>query len=63
MLETLMTDLSNALLKEMKQSGFRKSIIRDAGRKASMPGKKISKTGKVYWETRKNRTDQFNSSL
>jgi len=29
----------------------------DASRKALMPGKRISKTGKVYWETRRNRSD------
>jgi hypothetical protein len=29
----------------------------DAARKALVPGKRISKTGNVYWETRQNRTD------
>lgn len=58
-----MSALSIAILKEMKQSGSRKSVIRDMGRLASVPGKRISKTGKVYWETRMNRTDKFNSSL
>jgi len=29
----------------------------DAARKALMPGKRISKNGKVYWETRANRSD------
>jgi len=29
----------------------------DAKRKALLPGKRISKNGKVYWETRANRTD------
>ena len=33
------------------------NIIVDAKRKALMPGKRISKSGKVYWETRKNRSD------
>ena len=33
------------------------NIKRDMVRKALMPGKRISKTGKVYWETRKNRSD------
>jgi hypothetical protein len=41
----------------MPQTGKVKSIIRDMGRVASQPGKRISKTGNVYWETRKNRTD------
>jgi len=44
-------------IKPMPQTGKVKSIIRDMGRVASQPGKRISKTGNVYWETRKNRTD------
>lgn len=31
--------------------------IVDSKRKALLPGKRISKNGKVYWETRANRTD------
>ena len=30
---------------------------KDAARKALAPGKRISKTGNTYWETRKNRSD------
>ena len=30
---------------------------RDKKRKALMPGKRVSKTGKTYWESRKNRSD------
>lgn len=41
----------------LKQTGTRKSLIRDASRSAKLPGKRISKTGKRYWETRKNRSD------
>ena len=44
-------------LKVMPQTGKIKSINRDIGRTASLPGKRISRTGNVYWETRKNRTD------
>lgn len=29
----------------------------DASRKALLPGKRISKTGKTYFESRKNRSD------
>ena len=29
----------------------------DSKRKALLPGKRISKSGKVYWETRANRSD------
>jgi len=44
-------------IKVLKQSGEWIDKVRDGGRKAMLPGKRISKTGKVYWETRKNRTD------
>jgi hypothetical protein len=32
---------------------------RDSKRTALKPGKRISKNGKVYWETRKNRSDSM----
>ncbi len=35
----------------------------DSKRKALLPGKRISKTGKVYWETRKNRSDSRGSKV
>ena len=35
----------------------------DATRHALLPGKRISKSGKVYWETRSNRTDAKGSNL
>ena len=35
----------------------------DVTRKAMLPGKRISKTGKVYWETRMNRTDSKGSNI
>ena len=37
--------------------------VRDASRKALAAGKRISKTGKVYWETRKNRSDAIGSKI
>jgi len=43
--------------KILPQTGVRISIKRDAGRQALLPGKRISKTGNIYWETRKNRSD------
>ena len=43
-------------LKMLPQTG-KSDIVRDKGRKALLPGKRISKTGNVYWETRKNRSD------
>jgi len=43
-------------LRTLKQVGTSDKKV-DASRKALVPGKRISSTGKVYWETRKNRTD------
>jgi len=49
-------------LRALKQVG--KSVkSKDEKRKALMPGKRISKTGKVYWETRKNRSDAKGSKV
>jgi len=45
------------VIKVMEQTGTRKSLIRDMGRVAKLPGKRISASGKIYWETRKNRSD------
>lgn len=41
----------------------RKDVLRDAARSARLPGKRVSKTGKVYWETRQNRSDKPKSKL
>lgn len=49
--------ITQEAVKILKQTGARKSLPRDRGRLALYPGKRISKTGHVYWETRKNRTD------
>jgi len=46
-----------------KQSGVRKSISRDRQRKALPPGKRRSRTGRIYWETRKNRSDKRGSRI
>lgn len=43
-------------VKVLKQRG-KSHTKRDASRKALLPGKRVSKTGKIYWETRKNRSD------
>jgi len=39
------------------QTGKRISLEKDKKRKAMPPGKRISKTGKTYYESRRNRTD------
>lgn len=44
-------------LKTLEQTGKFKDLARDFSRKALMPGKRISKSGKIYWETRRNRSD------
>ena len=43
-------------LRTLDQVG-RTHIKADAKRQALAPGKRISKSGKTYWETRKNRSD------
>jgi hypothetical protein len=46
------------VLKVVKyQTGGRASLKADRVRKALPPGKRISKSGRVYWETRRNRSD------
>ena len=44
-------------VKVLKQVG-ESQMNRDASREAKLPGKRISSTGKIYWETRKNRSDR-----
>lgn len=43
--------------KVLPQTGKTPDLIRDASRKALPPGKRISRTGKTYWESRRNRSD------
>jgi len=50
------------IIKELDQVG--KSNVRvDKKREALPAGKRISRTGKVYWETRKNRSDARGSKV
>ena len=44
-------------VKVLDQVG-KSNLSRDVRRKALAPGKRISSSGNVYWETRKNRSDQ-----
>lgn len=39
------------------QTGKPKSRNRDKRRRALPPGKRVSRTGKIYWENRRNRSD------
>ena len=43
--------------KASHQTGKSKDKARDKARKALPPGKRISKTGNVYYEYRRNRSD------
>jgi hypothetical protein len=45
------------VIKVMKQTGKKSNRKADGRFKALPPGKRRSKTGKIYTETRKNRTD------
>ena len=49
------------VLDQTAKSKTDKSI--DSKRKALLPGKRISKSGKVYWETRTNRSDARKSKV
>ena len=49
--------------KILAQTGSVKSISRDASRTALPPGKRISKTGNIYFESRKSRSDIPGSNL
>lgn len=49
-------------LRQLPQRG-KTNIKRDVVRKGMLPGKRVSVTGQVYWETRKNRTDAKGSKI
>jgi len=49
------------VLPQTQKSKTNKAI--DKKRDALMPGKRVSRTGKVYWETRANRSDARNSKI
>jgi hypothetical protein len=51
------------ILKVMKQQGTVGSIPRDYSRKARLPGQRVSRSGKIYWETRVNRSDAPNKKI
>lgn len=54
---------NRSALKILKQTGKRISMPRDKGRSAGLPGKRVSKSGKIYWEARKNRSDNLGSNI
>jgi hypothetical protein len=48
---------------DVKRTGKIKDVLRDAARKAMLPGKRLSKTGNVYYEYRRNRSDAFGKKI
>jgi len=49
--------------RKYKQTGVRKSIKADRKRKAMQPGVRVSKSGRKYTETRRNRSDRKGSLI
>jgi len=49
-------------LKVLKQRGVSMKR-RDLPRQALLPGKRVSRSGNIYWETRKNRSDAPGSTI
>jgi len=49
-------------LRVLKQVG-KTTVDADKKRDALKAGKRVSKSGKVYWETRKNRSDAVGSKV
>lgn len=50
------------LVKELPQRG-KSNLKRDRVRVALPPGKRVSASGNIYWETRKNRSDAIGSNV
>ena len=54
----LQSDINKSqIIKVLPQVG-KTNIKRDEKRDALLPGKRTSNTGKIYWETRRNRSDK-----
>ena len=49
-------------LKILKQRGTSNKLI-DEKRSALPPGKRISRTGRIYWESRRNRSDKLGTKI
>lgn len=50
-------------IKVLEQTGKRVSLADDKARIAMPPGKRVSKNGNIYWETRKNRSDSIGKDI
>ena len=62
-LEALNINKEQKIIKILEQRGKMPIIKLDKARKALPPGKRISAKGKVYFETRKNRSDKLGTNL
>ncbi len=51
------------VLTKLKRQTGSSNLIKDSRKKALPPGKRISKSGKVYWETRADHSDLENSNI
>lgn len=60
--EDVSTRNSRKIIKTLAQRG-KSNKYYDERRKAQLPGKRISKNGKTYWETRKNRSDESGTTI
>ena len=60
--ETIRIKSLRETLRPLDQVGT-SNLKRDLVRQALPPGKRISKTGNIYWETRKNRSDSPGKKL
>lgn len=49
-------------VRKLPQVG-KSNFDRDVARKSLVPGKRISKSGKTYWETRRNRSDSAGAKI
>jgi len=50
------------IIKILKQTG-KSDLSVDKTKTARLPGKRISRTGKIYWETRRSRSDKLGSKV
>jgi hypothetical protein len=51
------------IVRTLPQVKVKTNKVIDASRHALPPGKRISKTGKIYWETRSSRSDVKGTNL
>lgn len=55
--------LRRKMSRSYRQTGKRKSVVADYSRRAKPPGYRRSKSGRLYYEARKNRSDKGKTRL